>query len=88
MSNVVPIRRCTCGGAGTQRVVGLKGQPDSDIKFDACDACIAEAEAFLVRVRPVFNAMIDCGVPRDIANTVMGVLLSYVPDDTALENKP
>lgn len=82
MSIVVPIRACVCGCAGRRRVLELKGD---FLTFNACDICVATGEAFLARVRPIFDAMIACGVPRDVANETMSFMLDRVPDDSALE---
>lgn len=76
MSNVTPIRRCLCGKLGTQRTLVYE---ETDVAtFIACDACIAGTDELLVRVRPVYNAMLAAGVNRDDANDAMSYLLDLI----------
>jgi hypothetical protein len=63
----------------------LEGSTGTDVEFAACDKCVEASEVFLARVRPVFVAMIACGVPREIANDAMAFMLDKLPDDTLLE---
>jgi hypothetical protein len=78
MSNVVPIRRCgRCGEpCNYRRTIELRGQAMADVV--ACDACVDLMTSELARVRPVFDAMIACGVDRVIANNTMTFLLNLV----------
>lgn len=74
MSNIVPIRKCrTCGKPATRRTLALNDVPVVD--FNSCDECVGETDAELARARPVFDAMIGAGVPRDVANDAMTFLL-------------
>lgn len=75
--NVVELRRCRrCGKPARERDLLFQGEPLAT--FDACDACIAETDATLSRVRPVFDAMLAAGIDRGIANDVMTVLLERI----------
>ena len=72
--NVLPIRRCwNCDSAGSRRELTFRDEPVTD--FNACDVCVAKVESKLTRARPVFDAMILAGVPRETANDAMTFLL-------------
>jgi hypothetical protein len=43
--------------------------------FIGCGECTAAVSAELARIRPVFEVMIACGVPRDLANDTMSYML-------------
>jgi hypothetical protein len=51
----------------------------------ACDECVAKTEAILARVRPVFEAMLACGIPRELANRTMTYMLIGSDDDSHTE---
>lgn len=41
-----------------------------------CDSCLEREQAFLAKARPVFDAMIAAGVPRQRANELMHEVLT------------
>jgi hypothetical protein len=82
MSNVVPLHKCACGEVGLLRTMIWK---DERITFFSCDKCLGTTDNFLTRMRPVFNTMRACGVPRKIANDTMTYLLDQLPDTKMLE---
>jgi hypothetical protein len=74
--SVVPFRKCKCGQPGTMRLVHWENDTESQtIELIACDKCWNTSGDFLAHVRPVFDAMIACGCPRDIANDTMTFML-------------
>ena len=86
MSNVVPIRRCgRCGALATERDLTLRGE--TVLALLSCDDCVARGVAELAHVRPIFDAMIAAGVPRDLANDAMTfVLEKWTPTATEKED--
>lgn len=76
---VVPIYRCSaCSGPG--RLFRFISEHDGSILMVwTCDGCIEKYEAHLASVRPVFDAMLAAGVPKDKANDVMTFLLEQFP---------
>jgi hypothetical protein len=77
MTNIVPLHKCVCGEAGLPRTMQWK---DETITIFACDKCVGTVDGVIARVRPVFDTMRACGVPRDIANDTMTFLLDQLPD--------
>jgi hypothetical protein len=79
---VVPLYKCVCGKAGSPRIMTCETVEEKvTANFVSCDECMERTEKFLAQLRPVFNAMVTCGVPRDIANETMTFLLGSLPDD-------
>ena len=75
IATITPIRRCAlCGELA--RPVDIEFQGAVVAEVSACDACIEQTEAELAQVRPVFRAMLDVGVPHEIADETMTYLLS------------
>lgn len=73
-NNVIQLFRCRrCGAPGTSRV-GVKGGEEV-MRFFGCDACVDEDSATLARVRPIFDAMLEAGIDRDLANDTMTFML-------------
>lgn len=83
MNNIVPLHRCSCGEVGRLRTITWESET---IMFFTCDKCVERDDTFLARVRPIFEAMRACGVPRDIANDAMTYLLERVTDADMLES--
>jgi hypothetical protein len=80
VSNVVPFFRCKlCGARGSRLDLQLRGTSVGTIV--GCDVCLAKTEATLARVRPIFDAAIAAGVPRDLANEA----LTFILDDPRFE---
>ena len=78
MSAVVPFgRRCGRCGDRTETATRVLGETEThrEIPFVACPGCIAKVSADLDSVRPVFDAMVAAGVPRDLANATMTFML-------------
>lgn len=74
MSNVVALRPCRgCGGPA--RRVELAHRGEVFVTVDICGACVDKGQEELARVRPVFDAMVAAGVPRDVANDTMTYML-------------
>ena len=74
MSNVVPLLRCKrCGAAGNPCTLEYKDEAIAG--FVACDSCVKECSNTMLRVRPIFDAMIAAGIPNDVANDTMTFLL-------------
>lgn len=75
MNNVIPFHKCgRCGGPGSTRTLTLDGAPR--VGFTGCDACVAQSLGTLDHVRPIFDAMIEAGIDRDVANETMTFLLT------------
>lgn len=73
MGEVVNIRRCKCGAAGSRIEADFRGENIGH--FVACQSCLGNTIALLDRVRPVFDAMIAAGVEHEHANDTMTFLL-------------
>lgn len=78
MNNIVPIRRCICGELGVEREIVCALE---SVTVIACDKCMAKFDGELARVRPVFDAMLACGVTREVANITMTFLMERIADD-------
>jgi len=72
---VVPLLKCTCGQAGTRRV--LRGST-IEREIIACDACFDKTAQRLAHFRPLFDQMIELGISRDIANRTMTFMLQQI----------
>ena len=77
MSNVIPLRKCTCGHAGV--LVDLEWQGTVVGEFVACADCIGETRAAFDAGRPVFEKLLRMGVGRGPANAMMLALFDH-PD--------
>ena len=74
VSNVVPILSCArCGALGKPMEVRMNGEKVN--AFIGCGECTAAVSAELVRIRPIFEAMIAAGLSRDLANDTMTYIL-------------
>lgn len=70
--NVVPLHRCLCGKVGQPNVLTCD---DEEETIFACAECVAKTEAVIARVRPIFEALLACGVSREVANETMSFML-------------
>jgi len=75
---VVPLHRCACGAVGLPHILTWG---DVTTTIFACDRCTTRSSKLMDQVRPVFAAMIACGIPNDIANDTMTFMLDALPDD-------
>ena len=79
MSAVVVLgKRCArCGGRTRDASVWSLDETEThrEIQFISCPGCVEKTYAELANVRPVFDAMLAAGVPRDLANDAMTFLL-------------
>lgn len=84
MADIIPLHRCgRCGAQGQPIEIVQVDDADRVIAQSpavVCDACMARVEGDLDRARPVFETMIACGVPSDIADNVMAYLMMQWPD--------
>ena len=80
--NIVPLHKCVCGAAGSLRTVTWE---DETITFFSCERCVDTTDQFLAQVRPIFEAMLACGVSGNIANNAMTYLLDQLPDTQLLK---
>jgi hypothetical protein len=72
--DVIPLHRCgRCKKLGNPCDITLVGELVASIIV--CDKCLSELTTDLLRVRPVFDSMIACGIDRDLANDTMTYLL-------------
>jgi hypothetical protein len=74
---VTPMFRCKCGAPGTRRELTLNDIPVTSLS--ACDDCVAQVNATLDRIRPVFDAMIAAGIDRTLANETMTYMIDRMP---------
>lgn len=72
-------RRCGAPAKPTDFVVSGTGEAFS---LNVCPGCIAEGQAYLARVHPVFEAMIAAGIDREIANDAMVYLHARMSEGT------
>ena len=80
--SVVPLHRCICGKPGLPRVISCETDEETvKATFFSCDECMDKTEKFLAQMRPIFSAMIACGVPTDVANETMTFMLDKLPDE-------
>lgn len=79
-ATVTPLRLCVCGEPGAPLTVSSVSDGETFHAF-ICDACLAKAQARLASVRPVFDAMLACAVPREIADETMTFLLDRLDED-------
>ena len=71
---VIPLHRCgRCKQLGNPCDIALAG--DIVASIVVCDTCLVDLKTDLLSVRPVFDAMIACGIDRDLANDTMVYLL-------------
>lgn len=63
----------SCGAIGRKVTINLDGETVHT--FFACTDCFEHGKQKLARLRPVFDAMLKCGVSRDHANETMTYLL-------------
>lgn len=74
MSNVVSIRRCgRCRGLGDKIDLALLEEVVAQVV--ACEVCTDLTLLELNACQPIFEAMVEAGVPRDLANEAMTFLL-------------
>lgn len=73
---VTPLRTCQCGAPGAP--LTIEGDDGAILHGFACDACISKVNTTLNRVRPVFAALIACGVPKTAADETMAFLLDRI----------
>lgn len=77
-AEVIPIVRCK-GCTGTKLAQAMEIQMvGSETMLTGralCNECIAKLVRLLDQVRPIFDKMIECQIPEDIANEVMTTLL-------------
>lgn len=85
MTGIVNLFTCVCGKPAQPRLMAFAEDPQHTVGFTACEECLDRSNKFLAKVRPVFDKMIEIGVPRGIANDVMTELLTRVDDDDMLE---
>ncbi len=62
-----------CGAPCDRVELALNGEPIADLS--GCDTCIDKIAGELAAVRPVFDAMLACGVSRELANDTMTFML-------------
>lgn len=74
--DVVPLHRCVCGAQGQLRTAACGADTAT---FVACDECMKTSVNLLASVRPIFEMMLICGVPRDVANDTMTFMLERMP---------
>lgn len=79
-ATVTPLRVCSCGQPGAPLTVTCVSD-DEILHAYICDDCLAKVEARLASVRPVFNAMMECAVPKPIADEAMRYLLDMLDED-------
>ncbi|HEX8795422.1 MAG TPA: hypothetical protein VF765_30945 [Polyangiaceae bacterium] len=76
-AEVIPLRKCRqCGAPGKPLELLL---PGGVLKVDACDPCLARAQAKLDRLKPVDEAMLAAGVPDDVRGETITFLLARLP---------
>jgi hypothetical protein len=81
MSNIVPIRRCARCKEELGEPVDLAFKGEVFATVNACAKCVAQTAAEMAKSRPIFDAMIAAGVPRELANDAMTWLLErWTPD--------
>jgi protein-arginine kinase activator protein McsA len=81
--SVVPLFRCQCCGKAGAHVDLLDVDSKEVTTVVACDGCVEESLAHLARVRPVHDAMLAVGVPEDVAQALMNLLLELWPSGRA-----
>jgi hypothetical protein len=82
MNNIVPLHKCTCGAVGQPRTLTWE---DETLTIFSCDKCVDITTALIARMRPVFETMRACGVPRGIASDTMTFMFDHLPDTDILE---
>lgn len=83
--NIANLFTCVCGKPAKPRKLIYAEDESESVVFSACEECLARSENFLAKVRPIFDKMIEIGVPREIANNSMNHLLIQLTDDSMLE---
>lgn len=79
-ATVTPLRVCSCGQPGAPLTVTC-ATDDEVVHAFICDDCLVKLEARLASVRPVFNVLMECAVPKHIADDVMSYLLDLLDED-------
>jgi hypothetical protein len=77
MNNVIPLHKCACGEAGQLRTMTWE---DETLTVFSCDKCVDMTNGVIAKMRPVFETMRACGVPRDVANDTMTFMLDQLPN--------
>lgn len=53
---------------------------DETLTVFSCDKCVDMTNGVIAKMRPVFETMRACGVPRDVANDTMTFMLDQLPN--------
>jgi len=74
VNSVLVLHKCgRCGQAAIPFDLELRGEQVAS--GWSCKECLQKTQNELESVKPVFEAMLSCGVTRDVANDVMTYLL-------------
>ena len=72
---------CGCCGKEGAEEISLMVDGKCEATVYGCRRCTDKVDMHLDRVEPIFDAMIDAGVPEDVANETMDFLLDRFDAD-------